>query len=179
MKIGGVIVNGPAQEILVLPRGTSEDIVFTCQAVLDMKPFNAMCPEPKPGKIMMAGSKKFQPNKEDPGYIEQCLQHSSLRFSYISLKSLEPSNIEWEKVDMNQPSTWSHWEQELLDAGMSSIEVNRVVITIMRANSLDEEMLQKARESFLRGMEEEKVESSGPSTEPDSTQSGEPANDSE
>lgn len=175
MKIGGVEA-GPAEAVLVLPRDTSEDIIITCKAVLDMKQFESMCPEPKAKPILVAGG--FKANNKDPGYLEQCSEHARLRFSFIALKSLEPSEIEWEKVDMNQPPTWHLWEQELRDAGLSAIEVNRVVVCVMGANSLDEEKLEKARESFLRGLEQARqVKSSGPDIEPKNTPSGEPVQD--
>ena len=169
MKIGGVEVKGPGTEILVLPRAQSEDIVFTCQAVLDMKQFEALCPEPKAGKIMMGGTKKFTDNVNDPGYIQQMKDHATRRFSYIALKSLEPSDIEWETVEIEKPATWENWEKELKEAGLSVIEVNRVTVAIMRANSLDEEMLVRARATFLHGLEEVQGKSSGPLTEPKST----------
>lgn len=179
MKIGGVEVNGPANEVLVLPRATSQDIVFTCQAVLDMSQFEAMCPEPKAKAILMAGKRNFEPNLKDPTYIQQCADHASKRFAFIALKSLEPSNIEWDSVSLDKLETWESWEKELQSAGLSTIEVNRVIVAVMRANSLDEDMLEKARASFLRGLEEEQVASSGPSTEPENTQSGDLAKDSE
>jgi hypothetical protein len=174
MKIGGVIVDGPSEEVLVLPRPTSPggDIVIRCRAVLDMTHFHNMCPEPKAKPMLVKGG--FKPNEKDPGYLEQSKQYAQLRFAYIALKSLEPSDIEWEKVIMDQPNTWAKWEGELKEAGLSAIEINRVVACIMQANSLDEDKLEKARESFLLGMAEVPTEkSSGQDTEPPSTPSGE------
>lgn len=173
MKIGGVEVKGPAEEVLVLPRPTAEDIVFRARAVLDMTHFNAMCPEPKPRKMIVAGGVKE--DDRSPSYLADCQKHAQLRFAYIAIKSLEPSDIEWETVVMDKPDTWENWEKELRDAGLSSIEVNRVVICVMQANSLDEGKLEAARESFLRGLEVPSEKSSGPETEPETTPSGEPA----
>ena len=172
MKIGGVELNGPSEEVLVLPR-LGEDVVFRCKAVLDMKPFESMCPEPKAKPVLMKGG--FKPNEKDPSYLTQVEEHSQLRFAYIALKSLEPSEIEWEKVDMGKPATWKNWETELRGAGLSAVELNLVVICIMQANALDEAKLAKARESFLRGLEAPSDKSSGPATGPKSTPSGEPA----
>jgi len=173
MKIGGVEVNGPTEEILVLPRATADDIIIRCKAVLDMSPFTAMCPEPKAKPILMAGG--FKPDDKSPGYLDQCTLHSQKRFAYIALKSLEPSDIEWDTVVMEDPQTWTNWEKELQESGLSSVEVNRIIVCIMQANSLDEEKLAKARESFLLGLEAQPEKSSGPDTERKNTPSGEPA----
>lgn len=174
MKIGGLEVNGPTEEVLVLPR-LGDDIVIRCQAVLDMEPFVAMCPEPKAKALLVAGG--WKKNDKDPGYMEQCQAHSQRRFAYIALKSLEPSDIEWETVQMDSPATWENWEQELRDSGLSSIEVNRIVVCVMQANSLDESKLAEARESFLLGLGEAQEKSSGPAIEPKTTPSGEPASE--
>ena len=175
MKIGGVEVQGPAEEVLVLPRPTAQDIVIRCKAVLDMAPFEAMVPVPKAKPVLMAGG--FKPNDKDPGYIQQMSDRDEMRFAYIAIKSLEPSEIEWEKVKMGEPNTWRFWDQELRDAGLSSIEINHVIVCIMSANSLDEAKLEKARESFLLGLAEPQAKSSGPDSGPKSTQPGEPAKD--
>jgi len=174
MKIGGLEVNGPTEEVLVLPR-LGDNIVIRCQAVLDMEPFVAMCPEPKAKALLVAGG--WKKNDKDPGYLEQCEEHSTMRFAYIAIKSLEPSNIEWDTVVEDKPSTWSLWDSELRDAGLSSIEINRVIMCIMSANCLDESKLEKARESFLLGLAEAPEKSSGPDSEPPSTPSGEPASE--
>ncbi len=172
MKIGGIEVSGPTEEVLVLPR-LKDDIIIRCRAVLDMSPFEAMCPEPKAKAMLVAGG--FKENSKDPGYLVQCEDHAHRRFAYIALKSLEPSEIEWETIVMDQPATWMNWEQELRKAEFSAIEVNRIVVCIMQANSLDEEKLSKARESFLLGLEAPQEKSSGPDIERKSTPSGEPA----
>ena len=179
MKIGGVECNAPAMEVVVLTRATG-NIPIKCQAVLDMSPFHAMCPEPKaPSMLVKGGWKK---NTSDTNYLQMAAKHGDLRFAYIALKSLEPSEIEWATVDLNDPSTWCNWEKDLRDhAKFSSVEVNRVVLCIMQANSLDERKLKEARDVFLRGLEEtEKTPSiSGPQDENPSTSSGEPVNDTE
>jgi len=176
MKIGGVVVEGPSEEVLVLPR-LGQDIIIRCKAVLDMSPFTAMCPEPKANPKLRPG-KGWVSDDKDPGYLEQCGRYAQLRFSYIAIKSLEPSEIEWEIVVLDEPNTWENWEKELRDSGFSSIELNRIVACVMQANALDEAKLEKARESFLLGLEEErKAKSSGPPTEPKNTPSGEPAKD--
>lgn len=176
MKIGNVEVNGPAQEVLVLPR-IDGDVIIRAQAVLDMGPFDAMCPEPKaPAKLVAGGFEKDSQNKS---YLDQVKNYNETRFAYICVKSLEPSEIKWEQVDLGQPSTWAGWTKELSKAGLSSVEINRIVVCIMQANALDEHKLKMAREVFLAGQGSQVRKSSGQNTEPRNTSSGKHANDSE
>lgn len=176
MKIGGVEVNGPAEEVLVLPR-MNGDLVFRAKAITDNREFERLCPEPKAKPVLKAGG--WQKNTDDPTYKQQLADYSEARWNYTVIKSLEPSEIGWERVQLDKPSSWKEWEKELLDAGLSTIEVNRITVLVMQANALDERKLEAARESFLRGLREAEGKSSGPSTEPQNTQSGQPASDSE
>lgn len=172
MKIAGKEISGPAEEILVLPR-LDGDIIIRCKAVLDMVQFENQCPTPKAKPILVAGG--FKPNEKDPSFKLAVAQHAQMRFSYIALKSLEPSEIEWQTVNMDDPTTWANWEKELLTSGFSPIEINRVTMCVMQANSLDEDKLEAARASFLRGMEAPTEKFSGPRPAPANTPSGEPA----
>ena len=176
MRIGGIDVKGPAEEVLVLPR-LDGDIIIKCQAVLDMEPFLAMCPEPVMPKVLMKGGIKG--NDQDKGYLEQTEIYGQKRFAYMAIKSLEPSDIEWEKTSIDDPNTWLGWTEELAKAGLSSVEINRITMCVMQANSLDEAKLKEAREVFLLGQGNLPVQSSGPSSEQSSMPSGGPAKDSE
>jgi hypothetical protein len=176
MRIGGVEVKGPNEEVLVLPR-LAGDVVIKAQAVTDMSEFEKLVPEPKPpGKLTKDG---WVPQLKDETYRQKVANYNEQRFAYMVLRSLEPSEIEWETVVPDNPKTWKNWDQELREAGFSDVEVNRVVVCVMQANALDERKLKEARELFLLGKAEESNESSGLPTEPENTQSGEPVNESE
>jgi hypothetical protein len=177
MKIGGVELNGPCEEVLVLPRLNTDDIVIKARAVMDMDAFDAICPEPKAPGVRKKGG--FAPNLNDKTYLQQVAQRDETRFAYMVIKSLEPSEIEWEQVDMDRPNTWPKWSDELKEGGLSATEVNRVVGCVMQANSLDEAKLKEARELFLHGPALELGDTCGPDTEPESTPSGEPVKGSE
>lgn len=174
MRIGGVEVKGPNKEILVLPR-MDEDIVIRAQAVTNMDEFEALVPEPKPPGVRTKDG--WRPNKKDETYQQQVLHRGEQRFAYIVVKSLEPSEIEWEAVKMDDPGSWITWEDELRKAGLAEIELNRITLCVMQANSLDDSKLEAAREVFLHGQEEEEDASSGPNTEPENMPSGEPVSD--
>ena len=173
MKVGGQEVT-PCQEVLVLPR-IDGDLVFIAQAVTDMEPFKKMVPEPKPPAVLKKGG--FVADEESEEYQEMLKKFSELRFAYTCIKSLEPSEIEWERVQMDKPSTWPLWSEDLKDGGLSDNERNRVLVCILRANALDEGKLEKARADFLRGREAN-AKSSGPRIARPSTPSGEPASGS-
>ncbi len=173
MKVGGVEVKGPAEEILVLLRPTAEDIVFRAKAVMDTSNFDRLVPEPKAKSRLVAGG-EWKEHLDDPEYLKAMVLYGELRFNFLVLASLEPSNIEWEIVEMDKPSTWSKWSDELSATGLSQTEINRVIACVSAANSLDETKLEAARQSFLRGLAKASEKSSGQSTEPPTTQSGDP-----
>jgi len=172
MRIGNVEVNGPNEEVLVLPR-LSGDIVIKARSVSSMADFEKFVPEPKPPTILTKDGAKA--NEKDVTYKQKMDTYSSQRFAYLVLKSLEPSQIGWSKVNMEIPDTWLLWDKELREAGLADIEINRIVMCVMQANSLDEAKLVEARKVFLLGKAAEANESSGLPTEQASTPSGVPA----
>lgn len=165
MRIGGVDLNGPNVEIMVIPRQNG-DIVFKAQTVPDFSEFESMVPLPTaPGKRTKKG---FEKDTNAPSYKEEVARYDDLKFAYMIIKSLEPSEIEWEATDLEKPSTWLGWKDELRKAGLSEIETNRIQNLVLEANSLDEAKMKAARDAFLLGQGVEASESSGQSTEPDS-----------
>jgi len=177
MKIRGVKVSGPAKEYLVLPRPGQENIVFIAEAIMDMDEFERLVPDPKPKTRLEKGG--WKEVFDDPQYLESIKKRAELRFAYMIIKSLGPSEIEWETVKEDQPSTWLGWKDEMLKAGFNQTEINRITNCVAAANCLDEAKLEAARESFLRGLEKASAKSIGPITDPQNTPSGEPVNDSE
>lgn len=148
MRIGGVEVK-PNEEILVLPRSGADDIIIRAKAVKINEEFEKRSPEPTPPNVRTKDGSK--PDYKDENYNQALSIRDSLRFNFLVIKSLEPSEIEWEEVDMDVPSTWSKWPKELIEAGLSEIEVSRIANAVMAANSLDEEKIEEARKSFLHG----------------------------
>lgn len=171
MKIAGVDLQAPVEEILVLPRGET-NVVFKARPVLSMEHYEKSCPEPKPpGKRIKGGA--FVPNLDDAEYKRQLTLHNELWLAYMVLKSLEATDgLEWEKVNIDRPLTWPLYRQELLDANFSQIEINRITALVLSANCLDEKKLEEARKSFILGQGKEVEKSSGPSTEPETSPSG-------
>ncbi|MCK9570341.1 hypothetical protein M0R72_15450 [Candidatus Pacearchaeota archaeon] len=175
MKIGGRVISGVNEEILVLPRA-DEPVIIRAKAVLDLEDFDKICPEPKPpGKLTKDG---WVPMKDDVNYQKQMTQQTEKRIAYLVIKSLEPSQIEWETVDINDPRTWLNYTADFKSAGLSTVEINRIVSCVMAANALDEAKLEEARKVFLLGQRPAPEQFSGPTTEQPSSLSGEVVNGS-
>ena len=147
MKIGGRPVTR-CIEILVLPR-TDGDLIIKAQSVSINKEFDALVPEPIAPSVRTKDGKKE--DLEDVSYLQAIDRRDSMRWDYMILRSLEPSNIEWETVDLDKPNTWAGWKDEMTASGLSDIEVNRVQGAVMSACSLDEDKLKEARDSFVLG----------------------------
>ena len=113
--------------------------------------------------------------ENDPTYKQVLKAWADQRLGYMVMKSLEPSQIEWDTVVESDPRSWRNWSTDLRNGGLSDTECQRVMNLVLEANCLDEAKLKKAREVFLAG-EAAKVASSGLPTGQESTQSGAPAN---
>jgi hypothetical protein len=150
MKIGGVELNGPNEDVLVLPRLNGQDIVFKARAIVDMEEFDTLCKSPEPPGIRTAKD-GFQKDYTDGNYLSQMGNYRERRVAYMVIKTLEPSEIEWETVNIEESSTWPNWKKDLQKGGLSDAEIGQVVNCVAAANSLDEAKLKEARESFLRG----------------------------
>ena len=175
MKIGGVEVQGPAEDILVLPRSNG-DIVFKARAATRMDEFSRFVPMPL-AKKAWSKEKGNHFVTDDPEYKSQMTRYNELQFAFMALQSLEPSDIEWSRVKLDQVNTWTEWSIELQDAGFTDIEIRRIVGLIMSVNSLDDRKLQQAREDFLRGQAEAAGDPSGPVDGQPSLESGTPASE--
>lgn len=176
MKLAGVKVEGPNEETIIIPRGNGEDIVFIARAVLDYSFFEKLCPAPKPKFKTLRGGKKVR-DTEAPNYVEAVEEHGKRRLSWIVIESLKATpELEWETVVEDDPSTWAGFEDELRASGFSILEVHRVIGGVLAANCLDEDKLDKARESFLASQRQATDQSSSQEDEQSDTPSGEAAN---
>lgn len=173
MKIAGVDPKTLSPEYtLVLPRG-EEIIVFKARGLVDFDEFHKFVPEPAPPKKMTRDGLIADTNNTN--YKNDMEIYAKRRLAYMVVKSLEPTGIEWETVDINDPGSWINWEQVFKDAGFTQIEMGRITGLVLEANCLDEAKLKQAREVFLRGPQPASESTSGQTTEPASTPSGTPA----
>jgi hypothetical protein len=158
MKLNGKKIEGPNIELIFIPRADKEPIVLKAQAVTDYEAFKKLCPEPKPPKAMKPGRIIVQ-NTEDPEYKKAMEEHSKKRLEYMILQSLSVTEgLEWETVNLGDASTWGNYEAELRASGFSDIEIQRIVMSVLSANGLDDAKVEQARNRFLasqRGEDEQ------------------------
>ena len=173
MKIRGREIHGVNKVTLVLPREDAEDIVFIAKAIPDISVLDEFLVMPTPPVTLGKGNEKTY-NHNDSGYIAQVLEYNTKRMAWIVLESLRDNEIEWDKVDMKDPSTWVHYTEEMKDAGFSVIEISLIGDAVVAANSLDEDKLNAAREVFLAGQVVAK-NTSGQNTPVENSPSGTPA----
>lgn len=153
MKIGGIALTPPPEEFIVLPRGGEGlDLVFRARAIPDFDEFERMVPDPKPPTILVRGEGR-KADTEDTTYKALVMAKQAQQLAYMVVKSLEPSQIEWDTVDMLRPISYLNWESDLLKGGLTSIEVKKVYELVLTANCLNEEKLEAARKSFLLGQQ--------------------------
>ncbi len=175
MKLTGHTFDEPAIEYCILPKG-EVTVVFKCGPVLDYEEFDKLCPVPSaPTLIKKGGIREL--DIQDTTYLDQISKRGDLRVQYIVLKSLEyTEGLDWETVDMEEPSTWGNFHDELKKAYFTETDINRIQNACFAANSLSELKVEQARANFFAGLEEAKVEaSSGPTPEQGTTSSGEVA----
>jgi hypothetical protein len=153
MRINGEDLEGVNEDILVLPRGKG-DIVFKGKALHDFDEFDRLMPMPKAPRILKKNVSVE--DASDPGFKQQRAAYEVLRFAYMVIKTLEPSNIEWDNVKLEDPSTWNSWADELANH-LSVFEQRQVIDFIHKVNTLDQAKIDAARNAFLAGLAQAKA----------------------
>ena len=149
MKIKGKKISGPNKEIIPIPRGDGNDIIFIAEAVLDQSHFDKLCPVPKPATKKIDGVDI--PDLDDKNYLKNLNTWGEKKTAWMVLKALEATpDLEWEMVNMNDPSTWLLFRTEFRDAGLNDHEINRVINGALTAQGLNEQKVEEARDRFLR-----------------------------
>jgi hypothetical protein len=154
MKLNGRKIEGPNEVTIVIPRGSGADIILKARAVMDLDDFETMCPPPNPPTRVMAGGQEV-PNLKDKGYLAALNRQSIMRLNYIILASLSATEgLEWETVDIADPTTWDNMQTEMQDAGLSRIEIQRIAAECLNVNALNDAKIEEARERFLLAAQE-------------------------
>lgn len=173
MKIQGKKVEGKNTEICPIPRPEG-DIIFIAQSV-EMDDFNKLCPQPVPPKKIIKGGEKVN-DVEHPTYKKKMEAYGRKRIAYMIIKSLDATpDLEWEKVDISDSSTWEEYEKEFKESGFTDIEIARIIDAVMTANCLNETRLEEARARFLLSKQQKDEDQSTLEEEPVSTSFGVPA----
>ena len=150
MLLKGKKLAPPKPEVVVFPQPEGEDdLVFTCEKVLDHDEFDRLAPMPKPPMIRKPGGVEY-PDENDKRYKEAVQEHGEMRVAWLLLQSTKNTEgLVWEHVRLDDPETWLSYKAELTQAGFNPYEINQLIAGVIRANNMDEERMKEARERFL------------------------------
>lgn len=152
MKINGKKLDKINQDVLVIPRPEG-DVVFIAQGVLSYKEFETICPIPEAPMVSPAEN-KGAPYRDlkDPKFVALYNQHFQRKNDWFVIESLKASkDLEWETVDSRDPDTWGNWKKELEEAFFTENEIFKIYQLCLSVNSMDDGMLQAARDRFIAG----------------------------
>lgn len=152
MLIQGRKLDGPKEEVLVIPR-QDQDIIFKAKAVLDYSDFDQLCPRPTPPIVIKRGGAKVA-DPTDIDYQKSLDVWATNRTHWMILQSLSATEgLEWETIDLVKPETWGNYEDELRQSGFSEAEGARIVNLVISANGLDQSKIDEATQRFLVAQE--------------------------
>lgn len=148
MKMAGKPVNSPPRDVIIFPRATGH-LIFHVKGVASLEEFDTISPRPVAPKIMRRGITSA--NLDDPGYKQQLQAWADARQNWLILQALDcPENeLTWEQVKLDDRSTWNLLESELRSAGLSDIEVQRLIAKVYEVNALSDRAMEAARNDFL------------------------------
>ena len=127
-------------------------LTFYAQPVWNLDEFNQAVKRPVNEFVRFNSQGKKEADPDAPAYREELIEYGRKRWGYLVLKSLEPSNIEFEKVSLSDPSTWPLVEQELKE-NLGIYEFAKVMSLVDEANALDEEKLEENAKSFFQRLQ--------------------------
>jgi hypothetical protein len=141
MKLNGKLIEARYEKKIEFNRSPEPPIVFTLQSCNDMKEFEKLCPEPKPGYIVRAGGEQEE-DRSSKEYLDAVTSRAERSLEYMVITSLK--DIEWETVDLNDPTTWKNWKEEMLSTGFSQGEVTQLHNMVFQVNGLSADSVKEA-----------------------------------
>lgn len=177
MEIAGVTFTERHEEIIPIIRGTKESFILA-QAIPDMSVFEEICPVPKPPKILKPGKAGGEvSNMADPKYREAVDEHDKLRLAWMVVTSIKNTpGLVFSKIDPDNPATWMLYLEEFKESGLTEAEINRIIMGVMAANTLDGRRIESAKQSFLVSRQQALDTPSSQTDDQPNTPSGEPVN---
>lgn len=150
MKLFGEVINQPSVEVVVIPRNGKE-FVFKAAAVLDYEAFLALCPPPMPPEIVKPGGARSR-DVEDKDYKDAVDLWATHKINWTFIQSLKATEgLEWDTISASDPSTWGNINTELLGAGFTPGEINRIFECVTIACGLNQRKIDEATKRFLAG----------------------------
>lgn len=173
MKVDGQEIEPLKIHYVAIPRDKG-DIIFKAEPVIDYIEFDELCPKPEPPEVLKPGNIRFK-DPNNPEYKKRLDEWAERRSLWMILKSLEPSNITWDTVNMSDPSTWIKYQDEMDASGLSKLESSKILDMVINACGLNQDRIDEATERFLANLEQPLDGVSSPVSGLRSTPSGEPA----
>lgn len=157
--------------------GEPDNFEFICAAVLSYDDFEKLCPSPKPPLKTKMSTGEQTVDTNDRRFKAALNKWSERRVDWLMIQSLRATpGLEWDTVKYDDPETWANYESELKQV-LTEGEYNRIVQSIIDANSPSENRRREALDRFTRTQEAaEPPESTSQVEEPTNTPSSEPAN---
>jgi hypothetical protein len=150
MKLGKKELGIINTELIVLPRGNSEDIVLKMQAVQSFDMFEQLVKEPEPPHVTMNDGTQTR-DFMDEEFLEKVEAFNEKRVNYMIIVGLQATkDLTWDKVKLEKPDTWILWREEMKEAGFTAVEIKYVEQGMAKANSLDSDYIEEARLRFLQ-----------------------------
>ena len=155
MKINGKKIQRPAFEVIVIPRRDG-DLIIKAQAVLNYYEFDKLCPPPVP-PVVIRPNGTDEPSKiidvNNTKYLTELNIWSRKKIDWMILKSLSITDeMVFETVDPSNSDTWKNVHSELIEAGFSAMELNKIMDTIMVACGLNQDKIDEATKNFLASL---------------------------
>ena len=146
-------------ELIVIPRGSSEDIVLKMEAVQNFDEFDKILTEPEPPYVTLSDGTQTR-DIVDKDYLENLGQFNARRLNYMVIKGLQNNeDLTWDRVKIEEPETWKEWTEEFREAKFSEVEIRIVLNAMHKANCLDEDYVEEARMRFLQKQATQKASS--------------------
>lgn len=155
MKLNGIVPK-LEREIVIPILSDTVSLFFIAKPIASYDPFEALCPMPKP---RMGGEPgKERPMTEASDYKEALKKHGQLFAEWVNVTSLvevagadgNREAIDWETVDLEKIDSYPNWRIELKESnGLSESDIRRIELEILRCNSMDDALIEKAKEDFL------------------------------
>lgn len=152
MKINGKEIAKQGIEIVVFPRQHG-DLVFKAKPVTDFSVFENLCPIPVPQEMVKPGNIRVK-DVEAPAYKEAMQKWAEKRTAWLFRESLSATEgLTWDTINPSDSDSWLNFTKEIVDSGLSSIELNKLYETIMIACGLTQDKIEEATKRFLAGQE--------------------------
>jgi hypothetical protein len=148
MKLNGETA-GVRREPIVFKR-KDKNFVLWVTAQQDFEEFNKLCPMPEPPEYKQPGNKPTIKDVKDPEFVKAVNKRGEYFSHWLVVSSLSGTEgLEWENVKPSEMGTWSLWQEELRDFGLSELELVHIINSVNRVNAINAEELDEAVESFL------------------------------